>query len=221
MRVAQGKNGILIVPGACSAWRTSAVRRAGISGDTVAEDADIALGLREAGYDIGQDIRAVAVTQAPCTLTGIARQWTRWTFGTVQNLWKHKAIMAQPGRYGALSWVMWYSVLAWLMPTVLLPLSYVVTGLAIATGTWHQLVFFLIVFTGFRLVQNVTAMIVLREWSWDPVTAVFYRFINDPLQIYLAYRTVLAILTGRLVTWKGTRVARVGTDGTARPLKAA
>ncbi|MGE5290589.1 MAG: polysaccharide deacetylase family protein, partial [Micromonosporaceae bacterium] len=221
MRVAQGKNGILIVPGACSAWRTSAMRKIGVSSDTVGEDADAGLELRHAGFTVVQDIRAVAVTQAPDTMKGIARQWTRWTFGTVQNLWKHKVILLQPGKYGALSWVMWYSAMGLLIPIVLLPLNYVITVLAIARGNWAGLLIYLAVFTGFRLVQNLTAMAVLREWSWDPLTAVFYRFINDPLQIYLAYRTVFAVLTGRLVSWKGTRVARIQAAGDGRPLKAA
>ena len=221
MRVAQGRNGILIVPGACSAWRTSVIRTIGVSGDTVGEDADAGLELRRAGYSVVQDVRAVAVTQAPDTLKGIARQWTRWTFGTVQNLWKHKVILAEPGKYGALTWVMWYSVAGLLIPVLLLPLNYAVTVAAIATGNWQRLIVYLAVFTGFRLIQNLTAMVVLREWSWDPLTAVFYRFINDPLQIYLAYRTVFAVLTGRLVSWKGTRVPRVAAaDGTSR-LKAA
>jgi hypothetical protein len=77
------------------------------------------------------------------------------------------------------------------------------------------------VFTGFRLVQNLTAMVVLREWSWDPLTAVFYRFINDPLQVYLAYRTVFAVMTGRLVSWKGTRVARIQAADESSQLRAA
>ena len=221
MRVAQGKNGILIVPGACSAWRTSVMRKTGVSGDTLGEDADAGLELRQAGFAVVQDIRAVAVTQAPDTLKGIARQWTRWTFGTVQNLWKHKVILAEPGKYGALTWVMWYSVTGLLIPIVLLPLNYAITITAIASGNWSQLLIYLAVFTGFRLVQNLTAMVVLREWSWDPLTAIFYRFINDPLQIYLAYRTVFAVLTGRLISWKGTRVARIPAAGDGSPLKAA
>ncbi len=221
MRVAQGKNGILIVPGACSAWRTSAMRKIGIPGDTVGEDADAGLELREAGYTVVQDVRAVAITQAPDTLKGIARQWTRWTFGTVQNLWKHKKMLVRLGEFGALTWVMWYSVMGLLIPIVLLPLNYAITIMAIARGNWQGLLIYLAIFTGFRLVQNLTAMIVLREWSWDPVTALFYRFINDPLQIYLAYRTLFAVLTGRLVSWKGTRVARIQASDDGSRLTAA
>lgn len=219
MRVAQGRNGIMIVPGACSAWRTSVMRQLGMPDDTLGEDANAGLELREAGYTVVQDIRAVALTQVPDTMKGIARQWTRWTFGMVQNIWKHKAIMVQPGKYGGLTWVMWYTALSLVIPIALLPLSYGVTILAAAAGNWPGLVLFLAVFTGFRLIQNLTAMVVLREWSWDPVTAVFYRFINDPLQIYLAYRVVFAVVTGRLISWRGTRAARAATGGS--PLKAA
>jgi cellulose synthase/poly-beta-1,6-N-acetylglucosamine synthase-like glycosyltransferase/peptidoglycan/xylan/chitin deacetylase (PgdA/CDA1 family) len=208
MRVGQGRNGIMVVPGACSAWRTSAMRRIGMPGDTVGEDADAGLELREAGFMVVQDIKAVAVTQIPDTLRGIARQWLRWSFGAAQNIWKHKRMMLQAGRYGALTWVLWYAVVSMLIPLVVLPLSYTVTGIAIATGRWSSLWIYLAVFTGFRLIQNLTAMVVLREWAWDPVTAVFYRFINDPLQVYLAYRTLFAMLTGRLIGWKGTRVTR-------------
>jgi cellulose synthase/poly-beta-1,6-N-acetylglucosamine synthase-like glycosyltransferase/peptidoglycan/xylan/chitin deacetylase (PgdA/CDA1 family) len=221
LRVAQGKNGILIVPGACSAWRTSAMRKIGIPGDTVGEDADAGLELREAGFTVVQDITAVAITQAPDTLKGIAKQWTRWTFGTVQNLWKHKKIMVRVGEYGALTWVMWYSVLGLLIPIVLMPLNYAITALAIARGNWSALAVYMAVFTGFRLVQNLTAMVVLREWSWDPLTAVFYRFINDQLQVYLAYRSVFAVMTGRLVSWKGTRVARIQVAADSSQLIAA
>jgi biofilm PGA synthesis N-glycosyltransferase PgaC len=221
MRVAQGKNGILIVPGACSAWRTSAMRKIGVPGDTVGEDADAGLELREAGFTVVQDIRAVAVTQAPDTLKGIAKQWTRWTFGTVQNLWKHKKIMVRVGEYGALTWVMWYSVIGLLIPIALMPLNYAITIMAIANGNWSGLAIYMAVFTGFRLAQNLTAMVVLREWSWDPLTAIFYRFINDPLQMYLAYRTVFAVMTGRLVSWKGTRVARIRVAHESSELRAA
>lgn len=221
MRVAQGRNGILIVPGACSAWRTSAMRKIGVPGDTVGEDADAGLELREAGFTVVQDIKAVAITQAPETLKGIAKQWTRWTFGTVQNLWKHKKIMVRVGEYGALTWVMWYSVIGLLIPIVLMPLNYAIAIMAAASGNWSELVIYLVVFTGFRLLQNLTAMVVLREWSWDPLTAVFYRFINDPLQVYLAYRTVFAIATGRLVSWKGTRVARIQAADESSRLRAA
>jgi len=177
--------------------------------------------LREAGFMVVQDIKAVAITQIPETLRGLARQWLRWSFGMAQNIWKHKRVMAQPGRYGALTWVLWYAVISVLIPLVVLPVSYMTIGLAIATGRWSSILFYFAVFTGFRLVQNLTAMVVLREWTWDPVTAVFYRFLNDPLQVYLAYRTLFAVVTGRLIGWKGTRVTRAPAIVNETPVRAA
>ena len=222
LRVAQGKHGIMIVPGAFSAWRNSVMRRVGMTADTAGEDADAGLGVRKAGYLVKLDITARAITECPCTLRGVAKQWTRWTFGTVQNFVKHRDIMVRPGRYGLLSWVMWYSVLSFAIPLVLLPVSYGVTIAAAYYGNWSKLLVYFAIFTSFRLAQNLTAMVVLREWSWRTLsTAVFYRFINDPLQIYLAWRTLFAVATGRLIGWKGTRAQRVGTgDGpTGDPAK--
>ena len=85
LRVAQGKHGIMIVPGAFSAWRNSVMRRVGMTADTAGEDADAGLGVRKAGYLVKLDITARAITECPCTLRGVAKRWTRWTFGTVQN----------------------------------------------------------------------------------------------------------------------------------------
>jgi hypothetical protein len=68
----------------------------------------------------------------------------------------------------------------------------------------------LIIFTGLRVMMSVVAMVIVREWSWDPVTAVFYRFLNDPLQIYLAVRSMFSVTTGRAVSWG--KVPRYGDD---------
>jgi hypothetical protein len=48
----------------------------------------------------------------------------------------------------------------------------------------------------------------LREWSWDPLMALLYRPLNDPLQIYLAYRSLYSVVTGHPIRW--AKVPRVG-----------
>ena len=47
------------------------------------------------------DPDAVAWTEAPDTLAGLAKQRFRWAFGTLQCLWKHRRAFLSP-RYGAL-----------------------------------------------------------------------------------------------------------------------
>jgi cellulose synthase/poly-beta-1,6-N-acetylglucosamine synthase-like glycosyltransferase/peptidoglycan/xylan/chitin deacetylase (PgdA/CDA1 family)/spore germination protein YaaH len=83
---------VTVVPGAIGAWRTSAVRAAGgYPLDTVAEDADLTMNLLEHGYRVDYEDRALAFTEAPIDMDGLMRQRFRWSFGTLQAIWKHRA----------------------------------------------------------------------------------------------------------------------------------
>lgn len=216
-RMAQATlDAVMIVPGACSAWRTRAVtdELPGLGGfplNTIAEDADLGMVLRWRGYKIVQDLDAVAYTEVPMTWRALKKQQLRWTFGIYQVLYKHSRILARPMRFGPLAYlVMPYALVGTLIPTVVLPVNYLMCALALATGNWQPVVTILIVFTALRILMSVVAMITLREWSWDPLTAVFYRFLNDPLQIYLAFRSMFSVITGRAVAWG--KVPRYGDD---------
>jgi peptidoglycan-N-acetylglucosamine deacetylase len=84
---------IPVVPGAASAYRAQAIRDAGgIQSDTLAEDTDLTLALHRAGYRVRHTTRARAFTEAPQTLRALFRQRKRWSFGTLQCLWKHGAL---------------------------------------------------------------------------------------------------------------------------------
>jgi peptidoglycan/xylan/chitin deacetylase (PgdA/CDA1 family)/spore germination protein YaaH/GT2 family glycosyltransferase len=96
---------ITVVPGAVGAWRTSVVRAAGgFSDDTLAEDQDLTLAVRRRGYSVAYAERAVAYTEAPDTLRALARQRFRWSFGTLQCMWKHRDALLRR-RYGTLGLV--------------------------------------------------------------------------------------------------------------------
>ena len=62
------------------------------------------------------DPDAVAWTEAPDTVAGLAKQRFRWSFGTLQCLWKHADVTLRP-RYGALGLVALPQ--AWLFQIVL------------------------------------------------------------------------------------------------------
>ena len=94
---------ITVVPGAVGAWRKSIVEEiGGFSDATLAEDQDLTLSVRRRGYRIAYADDAIAYTEAPDTLKGLANQRFRWSFGTLQCMWKHRAAFL---RSGTLGWV--------------------------------------------------------------------------------------------------------------------
>ena len=98
-------NGITVVPGAVGAWRRQAVLEAGgFSHDTLAEDQDLTLSLLKAGHRVAYAPHAVAWTEAPDTVAGLLKQRFRWSFGTLQCMWKHRRALLRP-RYGSLSMI--------------------------------------------------------------------------------------------------------------------
>jgi peptidoglycan-N-acetylglucosamine deacetylase len=83
---------VTVVPGAIGAWRTAPVKAAGgYPLNTVAEDADLTMSLLEQGLCVVYEDRALAFTEAPIDAKGLMRQRFRWSFGTLQAVWKHRA----------------------------------------------------------------------------------------------------------------------------------
>jgi cellulose synthase/poly-beta-1,6-N-acetylglucosamine synthase-like glycosyltransferase/peptidoglycan/xylan/chitin deacetylase (PgdA/CDA1 family)/spore germination protein YaaH len=83
---------VTVVPGAIGAWRTAAVKAAGgYPLNTVAEDADLTMNLLERGFRVDYEDRSLAFTEAPIDARGLMRQRFRWSFGTLQAVWKHRA----------------------------------------------------------------------------------------------------------------------------------
>src|SRR5262249_39583649 len=66
---------ITVVPGAVGAWRKSLVDEiGGFSDETLAEDQDLTLAVRRRGFRIAYADDAIAFTEAPDTLKGLANQ---------------------------------------------------------------------------------------------------------------------------------------------------
>jgi cellulose synthase/poly-beta-1,6-N-acetylglucosamine synthase-like glycosyltransferase/peptidoglycan/xylan/chitin deacetylase (PgdA/CDA1 family)/spore germination protein YaaH len=83
---------VTVVPGAIGAWRTAPVKAAGgYPINTVAEDADLTMNLLEQGFRVDYEDRSLAFTEAPIDASGLMRQRFRWSFGTLQAVWKHRA----------------------------------------------------------------------------------------------------------------------------------
>ena len=111
-------NCITVVPGALGAWRAAVLREiGGLTPDTVAEDADLTIAVRRRGWRIRYEDHAIGWTQAPEDAKGLVAQRFRWTFGTLQAVWKHRDTLLRP-RYGSLGLVALPNVLVF---QILLP----------------------------------------------------------------------------------------------------
>jgi cellulose synthase/poly-beta-1,6-N-acetylglucosamine synthase-like glycosyltransferase/peptidoglycan/xylan/chitin deacetylase (PgdA/CDA1 family) len=91
------------VPGAIGAFRRTALQEVGFfSSATLAEDTDITIALGRAGWGVVYVDNAVAFTEAPATLSALWRQRYRWSYGTMQAVWKHRGALLRrdEGRIG-------------------------------------------------------------------------------------------------------------------------
>ena len=79
------------VPGAIGAFRRDVLAEVGgVSDDTLAEDTDLTLAIGRTGRRVVYADDARAWTEAPATLGNLWRQRYRWSYGTMQAVWKHK-----------------------------------------------------------------------------------------------------------------------------------
>jgi cellulose synthase/poly-beta-1,6-N-acetylglucosamine synthase-like glycosyltransferase/peptidoglycan/xylan/chitin deacetylase (PgdA/CDA1 family) len=98
-------NCITVVPGSVGAWRRSVLEEVGgFSSATIAEDQDLTIQVRKLGYKIGYEEDAIGLTEAPDSFRDLAKQRFRWSFGTLQCMWKHKNALFNR-RYGLLGFV--------------------------------------------------------------------------------------------------------------------
>ncbi|MEV8594963.1 bifunctional polysaccharide deacetylase/glycosyltransferase family 2 protein [Streptomyces sp. NPDC052012] len=89
------------IPGAIGAFRREAVLDVGgMSEDTLAEDTDITIAMHRAGWRVVYQEHARAWTEAPRTPRQLWSQRYRWSYGTMQALWKHRKCLTDTGPSG-------------------------------------------------------------------------------------------------------------------------
>ena len=215
-------NCIPVVPGAVGAWRSDLLRaNHGFSGDTVAEDTDLTLTIRRNGWKILYDEDAIGRTEVPETVDTLIRQRFRWTFGTLQAVWKHRDAVGKP-RYGTLGWVaipnifLFQIVLPLVSPLIdlLFLLSIALWGLAqlrIARlpQLWtlqdveRSLIFFA-VFMMIDLFTCVVAFILERHEDWTLLAPlILQRFYYRQMMYVVLFRALKEAVQGRPVGWRG------------------
>ena len=215
-------NCIPVVPGAVGAWRTDLLRaNNGFSGDTVAEDTDLTLTIRRNGWKILYDEDAIGRTEVPETVEALIRQRFRWTFGTLQAVWKHRDAVGKP-RYGTLGWVAIPNIFLFqiLLPLVspvidlLFLMSIALWGLAqlrIARlpqlWTLQDVERSLIFFAIFMLIDLFTCVVAFaleKREDWTLLAPlILQRFYYRQMMYVVLFRALKEAVQGRPVGWRG------------------
>lgn len=206
---------ISIIPGACAAWRRTAILEAGgYSTDTLAEDCDLALSLHRHGWRVTQDDEALAYTEAPETVDALLTQRVRWTYGTLQAMWKHRSMLFRR-HSGWLGWfVMPNYVLSFAFPIVFLPLVAFMALAAVERGEGPMLLAYWGAFMVVQVLLSTIAVVLMRDDPRHLLVAPVYRLIADPMRAYLLYTAVLLAVKGVQVGWN--KLVRTGSiDGGA------
>jgi len=215
-------NCIPVVPGAAGAWRADLLRASGgFSGDTVAEDTDLTLTIRRNGWKIVYDEDAIGRTEVPETVDALIRQRFRWTFGTMQAVWKHRDTTGN-ARYGTLGWVAIPNIFLFqiLLPLVspvidfLFLLSLALWGLGQLHFTrlpqlWtsqdveRSLIFFAI-FMAIDLFTCVVAFALEKDEDWTLLAPLLLqRFYYRQMMYVVLFRALKEAVRGRPVGWRG------------------
>lgn len=215
-------NCIPVVPGALSAWRTDTVRAAGgFTADTVAEDTDLTITIRRAGWAILYDEDAIGWTEAPETAGQLVRQRFRWTFGTLQSFWKHRDTLGR-WRYGTLGFVALPNIFLFqlLLPlfSPIIDLLFIGSLVFWALGQFHgtklpplwttaDVELSLLFFAGFMLIDLLTCVIAFaleKQEDWSLLWPVLVqRFYYRQMMYVVLFRAVMGAVKGRSVGWRG------------------
>ncbi len=208
---------IMVVPGAIGAWRKSLVLEVGgFSNDTLAEDQDLTLSIGRGGYRVAYADRAIAWTEAPDTISGLAKQRFRWAFGTLQCAWKHRDLLFRP-RAGTLGFValpnVWIFQLFFSIIAPMADLVFVVSLIGVfvmfrehnttyAVDSLRAIVGWYGVFIAVDWVAATLAFLMEPGEDRGLTWLVFLqRFAYRQVMYFVVLRSMIAALRGGLVGW--------------------
>lgn len=212
-------NCITVVPGSVGAWRRSVLEETGgFSPDTLAEDQDLTIQVRKLGYRIGYEEAAIGLTEAPDSLRALAKQRFRWSFGTLQCMWKHRDALLNP-RYGSLGFVampnVWIFQVLFPLISPVMDLMFVWTLISAGIGllehqqeyahtptNLNQVIFYYSLFLAVDWLGALAAFLMeKREDKRLLVWLLIQRFGYRQVMYWVMVKSVYTAIRGALVGW--------------------
>ncbi|MDX3328008.1 glycosyltransferase [Streptomyces sp. ME02-6979-3A] len=220
------------IPGAVGAFRRDALDRiGGMSEDTLAEDTDVTMALHRDGWRVVYAENARAWTEAPESVQQLWSQRYRWSYGTMQAIWKHRRAVIErgpSGRFGrvGLPFVSLFMVVA----PLLAPLIDVFLLYGLVFGPTGKTV---AAWFGVLLVQAVCAAYAFRldrERMTHLISLPLQQILYRQLMYVVLLQSWITALTGGRLRWQklrrtgvveapgGTQNRRKDTDKDRRPV---
>lgn len=198
------------VPGAVGAFRRAALREVGgVSDETMAEDTDLTMAIVAGGWRVVYQPTARAWTEAPERLSQLWRQRYRWSYGTMQSLWKHRRTVLRDGRRVRFSrFALSHLTLFQVVLPLLAPLIdvFLVYGLV-----FDDPVRTLLAWGGILLLQTLAALYAFRlegEPRWNVLLLPLQQLVYRQLMYLVLIQAVASSLAGVRLRWQKT--PRVG-----------
>ncbi|MDX6608018.1 MAG: hypothetical protein QOD14_2558 [Solirubrobacterales bacterium] len=191
------------VPGAVGAFRKSALLEVGgFSSDTLAEDTDVTIALGRRGWRVVYAEDARGFTETPASLGGLWRQRYRWSFGTMQSVWKHRRALLRrsEGPIGMIG--LPYLILFQIALPLLAPLIDVFALYGILFLDPVPVIGYWLAFNLLMLAQGAYAFHLDHERPWAlwalPLQTIVYR----QLMYLVVIQSVASALQGLRLRWQ-------------------
>ncbi|MGZ2356650.1 bifunctional polysaccharide deacetylase/glycosyltransferase family 2 protein [Streptomyces sp. 372A] len=205
------------IPGAVGAFRRTALQQAGgMSDDTLAEDTDVTMALHRAGWKVVYAENARAWTEAPDSMKQLWSQRYRWSYGTMQAMWKHRRAVLERGAAGHFGRVGLPFVALFMVVTPLL-------APAIDIGMVYGVVFV----DAYKTLAAWFAVMALqafcawwsfhldKEKAWHLIALPAQQVVYRVLMYMVLLQSAITALTGGRLRWqKLRRTGEVGLDVT-------
>ncbi|MBU2669634.1 bifunctional polysaccharide deacetylase/glycosyltransferase family 2 protein [Actinoplanes bogorensis] len=195
------------VPGAIGAFRLEALRQVdGLSEDTLAEDTDLTIAIIRAGWRVVYEDRSRAWTEAPATMSQLWRQRYRWSYGTMQAMWKHRRAIVERGpggrfgRRGLLNLALFQTLMPLLSPLIDVFLLYGLIFLdpVMTLAAWFGVL-------GIQLISTIIAFRLDGE-SLRPLWRLpLQQFVYRQLMYLVLIQSMLSALSGLRLGWQKLR----------------
>ncbi len=195
-------NAITVVPGAIGAFRKIAIEDAGgFSTDTLAEDCDLTIRILRCGYQIDNENKAIAMTEAPETMNQFMKQRFRWTFGVMQTFWKNRDALFNLN-YKALGWLALPDILLfkYIIP-LFAPMADLLMLIGILTGNAEKIGIYYLVFMLVDAAIASLAFFFEKEPLWKLVWLLPQRLIYRWLMLIVLFRSYRRAIKGELQHW--------------------